>query len=206
MEFGQRPRLAVFKVVIRLCPPPALPSKFGQKGKKRRSWETGRTSTMEEIRLALFPLVTIWDTLVIRAVGSDPRNKPLQNLRKHKVAQKEYLHMRNIISKGLHHCGAKFSRYWWIWAACVRQFRIHETLTWNELTTTAHQIQRENFDAPWLLAGTPARKLATWSSPTALRGGHSYGDAQNSAHLMRYPVLRNRKLPLKRTPSALSNS
>ena len=40
MEFGQRPRLAVFKVVIRLCHPPTLPSKFGRKGKKRRSWET----------------------------------------------------------------------------------------------------------------------------------------------------------------------
>ena len=45
MEFGQRPRLAVFKVVIRLFPP-TLPSKFGQKGKKRRSWETSAPDSL----------------------------------------------------------------------------------------------------------------------------------------------------------------
>ena len=95
------------------------------------------------------PLSAIdWDTIVIRKVGPVPLNKFLQNLRSSKVRQTGYFQFRNTIADGLREMAGDLPRYWRIWGAFARQFRISETLTWGEHTTVRRHLQLGNFDAP----------------------------------------------------------
>ena len=96
--------------------------------------------------------------------------------------------------------GYNFHRYWWIWAACVRQFRIHETLTWDELTTMATQLKLGNLDAPWLLGGGLMECYPSGATARPSTGWNAYCDLQNYPHPVKTPAHRNRKQTQKGRP------
>ena len=88
------------------------------------------TSTLTEIREALCPLATFeWDTFVIRKAGPDSLGKFLQNLRNAGIPQAGYAQLKNIILNGPRGLVDDLPRRWWLWAACIRQFRLFETMT-----------------------------------------------------------------------------
>ena len=116
------------------------------------------------------PLVAFgWDTLVFQKVGPDPLNKFLQNLRNSKLPQSGYFQLRIAIVDGLR--GVEdLPRYCWKWDACIRQFRISDTLTRGELTTIVRRLELGNFDATWLLAGTSKTRAANWATTPEFSG------------------------------------
>ena len=129
------------------------------------------TSTQTEIREALFPLVTSErDTLVIRKTGSCPLNKFLQNIRNAGIPQAGYLQLKNTILNGLRELVDGLPLHWWLWAACIRQFRLSETMTWGELSNMIRLIQLGRFDTPGLLAGATKPRVAFWSTTPEFYG------------------------------------
>ena len=132
---------------------------------KRQPDATNKTYRNGEIRDALFPLVTFgWDDLFILKVGSAPLNKPHSELTNFESTKTGYFKLRNAIANGLRWMAADLPRYWWLWVACVRQFRICETITWCPLATMARHIQLENLDRPWLLAGATKTRATNWTT------------------------------------------
>ena len=129
------------------------------------------TSTLTEIRESLFPLVAFErDTFVIRKVGSDPLNKFIQNLRNAGIPQAGCAQLKNIILNGPRELVDDLPRHWWIWAACIRQFRLFETMTWGELSNMIRLLQLDHFDATGLLAGATKPRVAAWSGSPEFHG------------------------------------
>ena len=124
-----------------------------------------------EIRAALCPLETFdWDTLVIQKVGSKPLNKFLQNLRNAGYPQNAYLQLKNAILNGLRELEDDLPKHWWLWSACIRQYKLSETMTWGHLTHLVRTVQIEFFDTPANLATATKPRVEAWASDPEFDG------------------------------------
>ena len=128
-------------------------------------------STPAEIKAALCPLETFdWDTLVIQKVGSTPLNKFPQNLRNAGFPQTAYAQLKSSILNGLREIEEELPRRWWIWSACVRQFKLSETMTWGALMHLVRTVQLEFFDTPAILALATKPRVEAWASDPEFLG------------------------------------
>ena len=128
-------------------------------------------SKPEEIRAALCTLETFdWDTLVIRKVGSDPLNKFMQNLRNAGYPRNAYLQLKNSIMNGLRVIDDDLPKHWWLWSACVRQYKLSETMAWGNLTDLVRTVQIEFFDTPAILAMAAKPRVEAWASDPEFYG------------------------------------
>ena len=126
---------------------------------------------MEEIRGPLPPShLQLGYPRYPKKAGPGPLNKFLRNLRNSQVRLTGYLQLRNAIANELRELADTFPRCRWIWASCVRQFRISKTLTRNQLTTMSIRLQFGNIDARWLLAWDTKIRVSTWPTTPALLG------------------------------------
>ena len=152
-----------------------------------------RTSTQTEITEPLSPLATFeWDTLVIRKVGSGPLSKFLQNIRRAGIPQTGYAQLKNTILNGLRELVEGLSRRWWLWATCIRQFRLFETMTWGELSSMIRLLQLGHFDPP---ASWPVQPNQGWPPGPQLRNSteaNYYGNAPDASRLTATPAPRYR--------------
>ena len=128
-------------------------------------------SKPEEIKAALCPLETFdWDTLVIRRVGSGPLNKFLQNLRNAGYPKNAYTQLKNSILNGLREIEDELPKHWWLWSACIRQYKLSETMTWGNLTHLVRTVQLEFFDTPAILATATKPRVEAWASDPEFYG------------------------------------
>ena len=103
-------------------------------------------------------------------MGSGPLTKFLQNLRNAGIPQTGYVQLKNTILNGLRELVEDLPLHWWIWAACIRQFRLSETATWGELSNLILLLQLGRFDTPGLLAGATKPRVAAWSTTPEFYG------------------------------------
>ena len=115
---------------------------------------------LKEIREALGPLLTFeWDTSVLRISGTKGVNDFLKLLRNSILPRKDYEVLASMVKGSMREVMERIPPHWDVWAGCIRKYRVHTHVSWDDLIETVSALRTHDIDTPWDLAGVPKPRI-----------------------------------------------